>query len=60
MVKTVLHSGPDDHHLPVVVYLDNIAMYGDTHEKLLGDMLAAIKRLATASFTLNLCKNQLV
>ena len=43
MVEIVLHSGPDDHPLAIVVYLDDIAMYGDTQEEVLEDMLEAIK-----------------
>ena len=30
VVESVLHGGPDDCPLPIVVYLDNIAVYGDT------------------------------
>ena len=43
--------------MPVVVYLDNIAMYRDTQEKVLEDLLKAIKWLAAARFMLNLHKN---
>ena len=60
MVESVLHGGPDDRPLPVVIYLDDIAMYGDTQEEVLEDMLEAVKQLATASFMLNLHKSQLV
>ena len=60
MVKSILHSGPDDHPLPIVVYLDDIAMYGDTQEEALEDTLEAAKQLAMAGFMLNLCKSQLV
>ena len=45
--------------LPVIIYLDDIAMYGDTQEQVLEDMLEAIKWLATAGFMLNLHKSQL-
>ena len=30
VVESILHGGPDDCPLPIVIYLDNIAMYGDT------------------------------
>ena len=60
MVESVLHGGPDDRPLPVVIYLDDIAMYRDTQEEVLEDMLEAVKRLATAGFMLNLHKSQLV
>ena len=53
-------AGPSDHPLPIVVYLDDIAIYGDTQEQVLEDMLEAIKWLAAASFMLNLHKSHLV
>ena len=46
--------------MPVVIYLDDIAMYGDTQDQVLEDMLAAVKRLTAAGFRLNLHKSQLV
>ena len=46
--------------MPAVVYLNGIAMYGDTQEQELEDMLEAIKWVITASFMLNLHKSQLV
>ena len=60
MVESVLHGGPDDHPLPVVIYLDDIAMYRETQEQVLEDTLEAVKQLATAGFMLNLHKSQLV
>ena len=42
--------------LPVVIYLDDIAVYGDTQEQVLEDTLEAVKRLAAAGFMLNLHK----
>ena len=60
MVESVLHSGLDDRPLPVVIYLDDIAMYGDTQEEVLEDTLEAVKQLAAASFMLNLHKSQLI
>ena len=51
---------PGDPPLPVVVYLDDIAMYGDTQKWVLKDTLEAIKELAMSRFMLNLHKNQLV
>ena len=53
-------STPGNHPLPVVIYLDNIALYGNTQEQLLEDMLEATKRLSAANFMLNLHKSQLV
>ena len=58
--ESILHGGPDDRPLPVVVYLDNIAMCGDTQKQVLEDTLKAVKRLAAAGFMLNLHKSQLV
>ena len=59
-MESVLHGGLDDRPLPVVIYLDNIAVYGDTQEQVLEDTLEVVKRLAAASFMLNLHKSQLV
>ena len=60
VVESTLHGELDDCPLPVVVYLDDIAMYGDTQEQVLEDMLEAVKRFTTTGFMLNLCKSQLV
>ena len=57
MVESILHSVPDDRPLPVVIYLDDIAVYGDTQEEVLEDMLEAVKWLTAAGFMLNLCKS---
>ena len=50
----------DDCPLPVVVYLDDITVYGDTQEQVLEDTLEAIKWLTAASLMLSLYKNQLI
>ena len=60
MVESILRGGPNDHPLPIVIYLDNIAIYGDTQEEVLKDMLEAVKQLAATRFMLNLSKSQLV
>ena len=60
MLESVLHGGLGNHPLSVVIYLDDIAVYGDTQKQMLEDMLEAIKQLATSGFMLNLHKNQLV
>ena len=60
VVESDLRGGPDDHPLPIAIYLDYIAMYGDTQEQVLEDMLEAVKQLATAGFMLKLRKSQLV
>ena len=60
MVTSVLRNGPDNHPLPIVVYLDDIAIYEDTQEEVLEDTLEAVKWLAAAGFMLNLHKSLLV
>ena len=60
VVKSVLRGGLDDCPLPIVIYLDDVAVYGDTQEEVLEDMLEAVKWLDMAGFMLNLHKNQLV
>ena len=52
--------GPDDCPLPVVIYLDDIAMYRDTQQEVLEDTLEAVKQLTATGFMLNLHKSQLV
>ena len=60
MVKSILCGGLDNCPLPVVIYLDDIAVYGDTEKEVLEDTLEAVKWLAVAGFMLNLNKTQLV
>ena len=60
MVESILCSTPGSCPLPVVIYLDNIAIYGDTQIEVLKDMLEAVKQLAVAGFMLNLHMIQLV
>ena len=45
--------------MTIVIYLDDIAVYGDTKEQVLEDALEAIKWLAAAGFMLNLHMSQL-
>ena len=47
-------------HSCLPVYLDNIAVYGDTQEEVLEGMLEVVKQLTVAGFMLNLHKSQLV
>ena len=44
----------------MVVYLDDIAVFGDDQDQLLQDTQEAMKRLASFGFMLNLKKSQLV
>ena len=59
VVESILHGALGDNPLLVVVYQDDITMYGNTQKQVLEDMLEAIKQL-TAGFMLNLHKSQLV
>lgn len=60
MVEDVLKGKEGDRQLPVVVYLDDIAVFGDDQEQVLEDTLEAIRRLTQAGFMINLTKSQLV
>ena len=60
MVESALCGRPDDRPLPVVIYMDDIAVYRDTQEQVINDTLEAVKQLATTGFMLNLHKSQLV
>ena len=60
MVESVLCGGLDDRPLPIVIYLDDTAVYGDTQEEVLEYTLEAVKRFAAGGFMLNLYKSQLV
>ena len=57
VVEDVLRGKPGDRPLAVVVYLDDIAVYGDSWEQVLEDTLEAIRRLTTADFMINLKKS---
>ena len=58
--ESSLHGVTGGCPLPIVVYLDNIAMYRDTQDQVLEDTLEAIKQPSAANFMLNLHKIQLV
>ena len=60
VVEDVLKGAPGDRQLPVVVYLDDIAVFGDDQDQVLEDTLEAIRRLTKAGFMINLTKSQLV
>ena len=60
VVETVLKGAPGDRPLPVVVYLDDIAVFGDDADQVLLDTEEAIRRLTTAGFIINMKKSQLV
>jgi hypothetical protein len=58
--KDVLKGRSGARPLPVVVYLDDIAVFGDDQEQVLEDTLEAVRRLTEAGFMINLTKSQLV
>ena len=60
MVESVLKGKAGDHDLPVVVYLDDIMVYGDMVNQVLEDTTEAIKQLALVGFMINLKKSHLV
>ena len=57
VVEDVLDGAPADRPLPVVVYLDDLAVYGNTKDDVLRDTLEAIRRLTAAGFMINLTKS---
>ena len=60
MVKSVFKSEPGKKELPVLVYLDNIADFGDSIGEVLRVTSEAMQRLAKAGFMINLRKSHLV
>ena len=59
VVESVLNK-PGERRLQVVVYLDDIAVFGDDPAQVLADTEEAIRRLAEAGFMINMKKSQLV
>ena len=60
MVESVLKGKPGEEELPVLVYLDDIAVFGDSVEEVLRVTSEAMKRLAKVGFMINLRKSHLV
>ena len=60
VVESILKGKDGDRALLVVVYLDDITVYGDTVSQVLEDTAEAMKRLALAGFMINLKKSHLV
>ena len=56
----MLKGEPGEEELPVLVYLDDIAVFGDSVEEILRVISEAMKRLARAGFMINLRKIHLV
>ena len=59
-MESVLKGKPGEKELPVLVYLDDIAVLGDSIEEVLRVTSEAMKRLARAGFMINLRKSHLV
>ena len=59
MVESVLKGVPGEEELPVLVYLDDIAVFVDNVEEVLRVTSEAMKRLARAAFMINLRKSYL-
>ena len=57
MVESIICSTSGRHPLFVVIYLDDIAVYGNIQEQVLADMLQVVKKLAIARFIFNLHKS---
>ena len=55
----MLKGKPGEEELPVLVYLDNIAVFGYSVEEVLRVTSEAMRRLATAGFVINLRKSHL-
>ena len=60
MVESIIRGKPEDEKLPAVVYLDDIAVFGDTVEEVLKATAEVMRRLAKAGFMINLKKSHLV
>ena len=56
----MLRGHPGEEELPVLVYLDDIAVFGDSVEEVLRVTSEAMKRLAKVGFIINLRKSHLV
>ena len=55
MEDVVLAGGTD--HLPLMIYLDDVIIFGDDMDELLSNTLKVMERLAKAGFMLNLRKS---
>ena len=60
VVESVLKGEPGEEELPVLIYLDDIAVFGDSVEEVLRVTSEAMKRLARAGFMINLRESHLV
>ena len=60
IVKSILKRELGSCLLPMVMYLDDIVVYGDTQEQIVDELLKSNKCLAPAGFILNMYRSQLV
>ena len=60
MVENVLQGKPGEEELPILVYLDEIAVFRDSVEGVLRVTSEAMKRLARVGFMINVRKSHLV
>jgi len=56
-MEDVVSAGGTD-HLPLMIYLDDVIIFGDDMDTLLGHAEVVMKRLAAAGFMINLRKSQ--
>ena len=59
-MESILSEQTRDHTLPVVVYIDDITVYGDMIQQVLEDTAEAMNWLASSEFMINLKKSHLV
>ena len=55
-MEDVVSAGGTD-HLPLMIYLDDVIIFGDDMDELLGNAFKVMTRLAKAEFMLNLRKS---
>ena len=56
VMEDVVSAGGTD-HLPLMIYLDDVIIFGDDMDELLSNALKVMTRLAKAGFMLNLRKS---
>ena len=55
-MEDVVSAGGTD-HLPLMIYLNHVIIFGDDMDKLLSNSIKVMTRLANAGFMLNLRKS---
>ena len=58
-MASVLKGEPGEEELPILVYLEDIAIFGDSIEEVLRVISEVMKRLARVGFMINVRKNHL-